>query len=296
MSAVAATPVSVPRSRSVLGQLARKEIRRYATHPLFLLGVVLVAASSTTRPDALTSSLGYVIVPGTGLGVIGLLVMASLVHGSDQAAASAGVTAAGERVRTLALASAVVVPFTAGLMWLAWAVWAFHRWPTGPDGLLFGPVGGPWAHAVLVALGVMPAVGGPLLGLVIGRWARFRGAAPTAACLLVLVTVCMQGLLEPVRYWRVFAPWTYFGGPFGTKANPDRMLIFSGSPQWYCGYLAALCALGVVVALLHDREAPRQRLVVGLAVLAAVALTLGVLAMTQGVPETMVNPLSTGRP
>ncbi|HET8600080.1 MAG TPA: hypothetical protein VFL99_07120 [Segeticoccus sp.] len=295
MSAVVAAPIALRRSRSVLGQLARKEIRRYATHPLFLLGVVLAAVTSIEQPDEVMSSLGNVIAPATAFGVFGLLVMSSLVRGSDQAAASAGVTAAGERTRTLALAASVVVPLTASLGWLAWAVWAFHRWPTAPRGIIFGPVGDAWAYGVLVALGVLPAVGGPLLGLVLARWANARGAAPIAACVLVLVTVCLQGLFEPIRYGRVFAPWTYFGGPYGTTADPDRVLLLSGSPQWYCGYLGALCALGVVVALLHDREAPRQRLFVGLAVVAAVALTLGTLAMTQGVPETIINPLSASR-
>lgn len=296
MSAVAAAPATAYRSRSVLGQLARKEIRRYATHPLFLLGVLLVIVTSLGRPDPVTSTLFNVIVPAAALGVLGLLVMASLVRGSDRAAAAAGVTAAGERTRTLALASAVVVPLGVALVWLVWAIWAYHRWPTPASSLPFGPVGDAWAHSVLVALGVMPAVGGPLLGLVIGRWVSFRGAAPTAAVLLVMFTIVMQGLIEPLRTIRVFAPWTYFGGPYGTAADPDRILLFSGSPQWYCGYLTALCTLGVIAALLHDREASRRRLVFVAIAVAVVGLVLGTLAMTQGVAETMVNPLSTSKP
>jgi len=296
MTAVAAAPLSVARRRSVLAQLARKEIHRYGTHPLFLLGVAMVIATSIGRADRVLSSLGNVIVPAAALGVMGLLVMASLVRGSDRAAAAAGVTAAGERTRTLALASAVVVPLSVSLGWLAWAVWAYHRWPTPPSSLPFGPAGDAWAYGLLIALGVLPALGGPLLGLVLGRWVRFRGAAPTAAVLLVMLTVVMQGLFEPVRTVRVFAPWTYFGGPYGTVDEPNRILLFSGSPQWYCGYLAALCVLGVVVAVLHDREAPRRRLVVTAVVVLVAALVLGTLAMTRGVPETMVNPLSTAQP
>ena len=73
---------------------------------------------------------------------------------------------------------------------------------------------------------------------------------------LVLVTIVMQGLVEPLRHVRVFWPWTYFGGPYGVDGDPERWLILSGSPQWYCVYLVVLCALGVVVAALHDREEP----------------------------------------
>jgi len=46
---------------------------------------------------------------------------------------------------------------------------------------------------------------------------------------------------------------------FGVPGDPDRILIFTGSPQWYAGCLMALRALGVVAALLHDREHPRGR-------------------------------------
>ena len=70
----------------------------------------------------------------------------------------------------------------------------------------------------------------------------------------------MQGIVEPLRYVRVFWPWTYFGGPYGVEGDPERWLILTGSPQWYCLYLVALCALGVVVAALHDREQPRAGL------------------------------------
>lgn len=298
MSAPASAALTVPavatRGSSVLRELAFQEIRRYATHPLFLLGLVLVTAATATGPDEYTSSLGHDIVPSTGFGVLGLLVMGSLVRSSDKAAASAGVVAASERTRTLALASAVVVPLAASLLWFTWAVWAYTSHPPTPNGLPFGGVGASWSYSVLFAVGVLASVGGPLLGLLVGRFLNFRGAAPMAAAVLVLFTIVMQGLIEPLRYIRVFAPWTRFGGPYGAEGDNDRQVIFTGSPQWYVAYLVALCVLGVILALLHDREAPRRRMLLGFAIVGVVALVLGTLAMTQGVQELMVNPLPSG--
>jgi hypothetical protein len=194
-------------------------------------------------------------------------------------------------MRTLALACATVVPLTVALVWFGWAVWAYHHWPAPPNGAPFGAIGDGWSYAVLFALGVLPAVGGPVLGLLIGRYVRLRGAAPTAAVLLVLATIMMQGLFEPLRYVRVVMPWTYFTGPYGVDGDPNRFLILTGSPQWYGGYLLALCVLGVLVAMRHDREAPRRRLDLLIAAVVVTAVVLCLLAMTTGVQHVMVNPL-----
>lgn len=243
-------------------------------------------------PDPSSSSLFHVIAPAAGLGIVGILVMASLVRRSDKANAAAGATATTEARRTLALAVSAVVPLTAGLLFLAWAVWAYHDQPPLPSTMPFGDdVGDAWVYAVLLALGTMSALGGPVLGLVVARWVRLRGAALLTAVLMVLVTIVMQGLVEPLRYVRVFWPWTYFGGPYGVEGDPERWILMTGSPFWYCAYLLALCALGVVVAVVHDRELDRRAGLRVLAAVAVVALVLGVLAMTQGVQEEQVNPL-----
>lgn len=278
-----------------VGRLARKEILRYLRHPLFLVGLVLTAIPAILGPPASTSSVLEVIAPATGIGVFGLIVMASLVRSSDQVAEAAGTVVVDERSRTLALAAAVVVPFTAGLAWFAWAVWAYSTDPPPPNGPVFGGVGDAWVYASIFALSVMACVGGPVLGLVVGRWLHFRGAAPVVAVLLVIETIMMQGIFEPLRYIRVAAPWTYFSGPFGVEGDGDRMMILTGSPQWYVAYLAALCVIGVIVALLHDREHQRRSLFTALAVVGALAAVFCVLAMTTGVQPEMVNPLeSTG--
>ena len=148
-----------------------------------------------------------------------------------------------------------------------------------------------WVYASIFALSVMACLGGPVLGLMIGRWLHFRGAAPVVAVLLVILTIMMQGIFEPLRYIRTIAPWTYFTGPFGVDGDGDRMVILTGSPWWYVAYLAALCAVGVIVALLHDRENRRNSLVTALVVAGALAVVFCVLAMTTGVQSEMINPL-----
>ncbi|MFG1813841.1 hypothetical protein ACGFIF_08765 [Kribbella sp. NPDC049174] len=285
------TAVVAARPSSMLGQLARKEIARYALHPLFLVGAALVALSSIGKPDGNMSSLGNVIAPAAGLGVIGLLVMASLTRTSDQIASAGGAVVVSERTRTVGLVCALIVPFAAGLVWLGWAIWAYQHWPPPAYGAPFGGIEDGWVVANLIALGVMPALGGPVLGLLIGRWLPRRGVAPLFAVLLVAETIIMQGLFEPLRYIRLVAPWTYFAGPYGVDGDADRMMVLTGSPQWYCVYLLVLCALGVVLALLHDRERPRGQLLVALGVIVALAVVTAVLAITTGVPEVMINPL-----
>jgi hypothetical protein len=285
------TAVVAARPLSMLGQLARKEIAHYAMHPLFLVGIALVALTSIGKPDGNMSSLGNVVAPAAGLGVFGLLVMASLTRTSDQIASAAGTVVVSERTRTLGLVCALIVPFAAGLCWLGWALWAYRHWPPPPHGAPFGGIGDGWVVANLIALGVMPALGGPILGLLLGRWLPRRGAAPLFAVLLVAVTIIMQGLFEPLRYIRLIAPWTYFAGPYGVAGDADRMMVLTGSPQWYCVYLLMLCALGVVLALLHDRERPRGQLLVALGVIVALAVVTAVLAITTGVQDVMINPL-----
>jgi hypothetical protein len=294
MSAVA-VPLATAHAESMLAQLARKEIGRYARHPLFWIGTALVAITSIGPPDRSMSSLGNVIAPAAGIGVVGLLVMASLTRSSDQIAESIGASVVGERTRTLALVSALVVPFTAALLWLLWALWAYQQFPARPNGLPFGGVDDAWSYSNMVALGLMPALGGPILGLVLARWVHRRGAAPIFAVLLVAETIMMQGLFEPLRTIRFIAPWTYPGGPYGVPGDLERMMIFTGSPHWYVGYLVALCALGVVLALLHDREQPRNKLVVALVAISVIAVVTCVLAITTGIPETMINPLPSGK-
>lgn len=293
MSTVTPTATG-PAANAVLPSLAGQEIRRYLRHPLFYVGVVLTFLPSVAGPDPLSSSLFHVIAPAAGLGLFGLVVLSSLTRSSDRAAAAAGGVSVPERTRTLALASAIVVPLTAALLWFAWAVWAYRTTAVPASGFPFGDVGDGWAYAVLLDLGVLAAVGGPLLGLVLARWVRFRGAAAIAVVALVLVTILMQGLFAPLRTARLVMPWTYFGGPLGIEGDPNRMVIMVGSPFWYGVYVALLCVAGVLLAMLHDPEGDRRRLTWWLVATLVVAVVATTLAMITGVQPEMVNSVPSG--
>jgi hypothetical protein len=221
--------------------------------------------------------------------------MVSLTRGSDRAAQAAGSVSTSQRTRTLALASAVVVPFACALLWYAYTIVGYHQHPPAPEAVPFGPVTDGYVYATIFAQGVMASVGGPVLGLVIGRWIPRRGAAPVAVVVMVLVTIVMQGIFELNRSWREVWPWTHFYGPFGTGGDLDRALVLTGSPYLYVGYLAVLCVIGVLVAMLRDDESDRRGLFRLLVVVGVVAVVLVVLTITGGYDETLVNPLPSGR-
>lgn len=284
---------------TVLPQLARKEMLRYARHPLFLLSLALLAMSTINPPDsdsadAGTSTLLFTIVPAAVLGIFGMVIMAGLTRASDRAAEAAGTVPTSQATRTLALASAAVVPLAVALAYYGYMVWGFHHWPPVANGIPVAEVDDRWVYAVLFTQGVMPAVGGPILGLVLARWLPQRGAVPVAAVVLVLAVTLMQGVFEPVRAIRLVMPWTHFAGPMGVEGDASRQVIMTGSPYWWGAYLVLLCAGGLVVALLRDDQQPRQRLARLLAVIAVLAAACCVLAITQGVQSTIVNPLPSG--
>ena len=119
------------------------------------------------------------IVPATSLGIFGIMVMDGLVRRSDQAHAAAGTVVLSERDAHLALAMRPVVPFTAGLVFFAWAVWEYQAHPPQDYTMPFGDVGDGWVYAMLFALGTLSTLGGPILGLVVG--VGCRSAAPRSS-------------------------------------------------------------------------------------------------------------------
>jgi hypothetical protein len=281
----------------VLGVLAGQEIRNYLRSKLFWAGAVVLTAVtvvsvvSTPSAEGFASSALDMIAPAALLGVFGLIVMAGLTQRSDRAAAAAGSVAVPERTRTIALAAAVVVPLIVAVLWFAAALIAYHVNPPSPSTVPFGPIGDGYVFVVMFALGVVPAVSGPILGLVIARWLPRRGVTALAVVLVVLVTILMQGNFQSTWHWRVVWPWTYWYGPVGWDTGSGRWAALPGSPQLWLVYLLAVCALGVLAAIYHDPESDRatlRKVIAGVAVVAVVAL---VLTMTLGLDQAAYNPI-----
>ncbi len=285
----------------VLGVLARQEIRNYARSKLFWAGAALLTAVTvmtfvnSARSDGggnTSSSALDMIAPAALLGLFGLVVMAGLTKRSDRAAAAAGSVAVPERTRTAALATAVVLPLAAALVWYLAALITYHVHPPAPSTVPFGPVGDGYVFLVMFALGVVPAVSGPILGLVIARWLPRRGVTACAVVLVVLVTILMQGNFQSTWHWRMVWPWTFWYGPLGWNTGSGHWIALPGSPQLWLVYLLAVCALGVLAAIYHDPESDRvtlRKLIAGVVVVAVVALGL---TMTLGLDEAVHNPIT----
>ena len=286
---------TIPDTGSTFGVLARQEIRNYLRSKLFWFGAALTLAVDVTILLDLTddpgSSGSYMIAPAALLGVLGLVVMFGLTRRSDHAAEAAGAVAVPERTLTLALASATVVPLSVAVLSFIAAVVAWYVHP--PAGYIVPPgISNAFVHAQMFGDGVLCAVGGPLLGLLLARYFPKRGITAVASVLLVIATILLQGgLIGGEQPYRVFWVWTYFltqspeGGP-----GQHHFTTNPGNPFLWLLYLATLCALGVVIAVRHDPESDRARLgkiAIGLVV---VAVALGLLTMTVGFTESVVNP------
>jgi hypothetical protein len=281
-------------NRSVLGVLARQEIRSYLRAKPFWFGAALVLVVDVVMLFHLdgdpTSSGSYMIAPAALLGVLGLVVMFGLTRRSDRAAEAAGAVAVPERTRTLALACATVVPFTVALLSFVAAVICWNVYP--PAGYLVPPgIPDGFVYAQMFGDGVLCAVGGPLLGLLLARYLPKRGVAAVASVLLVIVTILLQGGLFGEQRYRVFWFWTYFlTQQNGPATEVKHFTTLAGNPFLWVLYLVTLCALGVVVAVLHDPESDHGRLRTVALGLVVGAVVLGLLTMTVGFTESIVNP------
>lgn len=284
-------------SGGAVAALARREIQGYLRSPLFIVGLGLTAAVTIVGyvgKDDGTSSTMNMIVPAALLGVLGLIVMAGLTRRSDRAATAAGAVAVGERDRTLALVAAIVVPVTAALVWYIAVVVQYVVQPPSAGAVPFGPIGDSHVLAVMFALGVLPAAGGPILGLLVARWLPGRGVTALTVVVLVLVTIVLQGNFEWSHRWHVVWPWTYWYGPLGwSGGGPDgrNWLALPGSPFAWIGYLVALIVLGVLVAVYHDADRDRRRLHRAIPAVGALAALALVLTFVLGLDQTAVNPV-----
>ncbi len=283
-------------SAATLRTLAWREIVQYARSWLFLIGAGGTAALTVAGfvQDDGSSSTMSMIAPAALLGLLGMIVMANLTARSDRAAEAAGALAVGQSTRTKALAAAACVPVAAALAWFVAAIVQYHVQPAEPWAVPFGPVSDAHVWAVMFALGVVPAASGPIVGLLVARWLRWRGSAVVVAVVVVVVTIVMQGNFQSTWRWHVVWPWTYWYGPVGwgdSGGDGAPWKELPGSPFWWLGYLIALCVLGVLVALYRDPEASSARRRLQIVIVAAVAVATLVATMMTGLPAPVINPL-----
>jgi hypothetical protein len=281
-AAITSGPPEATAGRATFAALAAREIRRFVLNPVFLLGVAIIVAMLWANPGPgtaadLNSVTAVIAIFLSGFGMVATFGLTRSMRASEPVV---DVTPVTQPARTAALCAVAVVPFACGCLTLL----AFlHLHPIG--GTAYGPFSPLARVAVLAGQMVVPALGGPLLGVALGRWVRFPGAAFVALLLLFgwvsvlnIVTVPHpDSALSAVL--RLFAPFAFFTH----TQNADGVTAWRGPPWFFLGWQLALCAIAVLGALLRGAEGPvRSRIIRALAIAGAAALILLVLTAVSG--------------
>jgi hypothetical protein len=238
--------------RTTFVALGAREMRRFVLNPVFLFAVVMTAWLTWAGRSASVTEIDTVNpYPAIFLGGFGMMATFWLTRSMRASEPVVGVTPTTLPVRTAALCTVAIVPFGCGCLTLL-AFLQFH-----PDGgSVYGAFSPSARVAVLVGQMVVPSLGGPLLGVALGRWVRFPGAAFVLFLILYgwvsLVTILSMSHPDstPVAVLRLFAPFAFFT----LTGNAADVTTWRGSPWFFIGWQLALCATAVLVALLRGAE------------------------------------------
>jgi hypothetical protein len=269
-------PVTSP-GRATFTALAIRETRRFVLNPVFLFAVAFIVFTQALGPDAGETEIdGLNPYPAIFLGGFGMMAAYWLTRSMGASEPVVGVTPVTRPVRTAALCTVALVPFACGCLVLLRFVQL-----TPVSSSIYGPFSPSARVAILVGQIVMPALGGPLLGVALGRWVRFPGAAFVLFLLIYgwisLVTILTMSHVNAalVAVLRLFAPFAFFS----LHSDGIGVTAWRGSPWFFIGWQLALCAIAVLVALLRGAEGPvRSRIIRALGVAGVAAVILLVLA------------------
>ncbi len=262
----AARPEAVT-GRSTFIALAAREVRRFVVNPVFLIGAALIASGLWFgRPPPVTE----IDTTKIFLGGFGMLVAFWQTRSMRTSEPVVGTTPTTLPMRTAALCTVAIVPLLCGVSNLVAVDW------------MYGPLSPPASIAVRISQMVLPALGGPLLGVALGRWVRFAGAGLLAFLALwvwmSVVTVVNLSDPDPTPnvVLRLFAPFA-----FVTSTDNTTILTttWRGSPWWFIGWQLAVCAIVVLIAVLRGAQGRvRSAIVRALPIIAVVAAILLALA------------------
>ena len=269
-------PVTAP-GRAMFTALAIRETRRLVLNPVFLFAVAFIVYALWAGPGALGTEIDtYNPYPAIFLGGFGMMATYWQTRSMQASEPVVGVTPVTRPARTAALCAVALVPFACGCLALLRFVQLIPV-----SNALYGPFSPSARVAVLAGQMVVPALGGPLLGVALGRWVRFPGAAFVLFLLLYawvsLVTILAIWYPDsaPVAVLRLFAPFAFFT----LHSDAGGVAAWRGSPWFFIGWQFALCAIAVLVALLRGAEGRvRTRIVSALAIAGVAALILLMLA------------------
>jgi hypothetical protein len=274
-------PPATSPGRATFTALAARETRRLALNPVFLSAVVFTAWWTWAGRGAAVADIDLVnAFAAIFLGGFGMLAAFWLTRSMRASEPVVGVTPVTQPIRTAALCAVAIVPFGCGCLTLL----AFLHFHPASDPA-YGAFSPPARVAVLVGQIVVPALGGPLLGVALGRWVRFPGAALVMLLVLwgwvSLVTSVSMSHPDsaPVAVLRLFAGFTFFA----LHSDAGGVTAWRGSPWFFIGWQLALCAIAVLVALLRGAEGRvRTRIIRALGVAGVAALVMLALAAAGG--------------
>ena len=274
-----ATP-RVGGGQTTFAALAAREMRRFVLNPLFLAAAALTAFFLWSEQRSTITAIEDVnAIAATLFGGLGMMAAFWLTRSMRASEPVVGITPTTLPARTAALCATAIVPFGCGCLTLLAFLQLFPV-----SSALYGAFSPSARVAVLVGQIVMPSLGGPLLGVALGRWVRFPGAAFVLFLLLSgwvnLVTALTLARPDsaPVAVLRLFAPFALF-----TLHSDAGVTAWRGSPWFFLGWQLALCAIAVLVALLRGAEGRlRSRIIRTLSIAAVAAVILLLLAGTGG--------------
>jgi hypothetical protein len=293
MTTLMETRGATPTSGTTLRALTALEARRYARHPLFLAGVALliwqvivISQDAARAADGVSTTLVDVaIYPAFTLGLLGVFVGVHLTRSMARSREPIEASPTDGVNRVAAMCLACLVPGVVALVWFAWAYAVTAVWPLPATAMPSSSV------AAIRGAGIVCAVGGPLFGVMVGRWTRFPGAGLLAAFVLFGWVMLSTGALamSATRMSTLAHVWAPFVGWHSSDSvTGEAPWIAGGSPVWHLAYITALCGLAATAAMLHDawgtQRARLIRVFVLVSVLALASLALAVAADPTRVP------------
>lgn len=271
-----------------LVSLAAAEARRFARHPVFLGGAVLLVGLSAILgvtehgPDKVS---GGLVLSAFFLGVFGFVAAHRLTTSTRRSLELVDTAPVARQRRTLALCLACLVPGAAALLWLGlWLAmclaWPPRPVPPGQHALWFGDASSVDLLAIMIEGSVVAALGGALLGVAVATWAPFRGSAVLGPIVLVTGVLMLVDQAYPTySTWAGLSPFTVQSDDVVVHGVVQSTSSSSVAvPVWHAVYALGLSGLAAVAALLRDAPRRRPLFVTGAALVAvsAVALTLNV--------------------